>query len=263
MAIFAGTIQEFSKFIGAYARIKVMYIAARHKKQIGKCEHCGSLGNLEAAHINGKERPLIISNILGEHFDGTQVKIDLNEFEDKFVAAHLPIENTIKILCKSCHREYDRKRKIHELGDETDQNAGKGSSPIQNQEAGIIETLIFNTMNKNKALQIAYSHLKLPLNNGNTIFSNIVGSSPMWWLQPQNDKFQSDLFIILNHDSVNKLYFFKLPAGTIQKPGVYFKQRNDRYRRDCSDIYIPISGIKFVEKNGFDFTKYLLDRVKY
>ena len=111
MAIFEGTIQEFSKFVGAYARIKVMHIAGKHKKQIGKCEHCGSSSGLEAVHINGKERPLIISAILAEHFDGMQVKIDLNEFEDKFVAAHLPIENTIKILCKSCHREYDPKKK--------------------------------------------------------------------------------------------------------------------------------------------------------
>ncbi len=67
MAKFEGTIKDFTKFIGSYARIKVMHIAARYKKQIGRCEECGSITkDLEAAHINGQERPILISNILSQ-----------------------------------------------------------------------------------------------------------------------------------------------------------------------------------------------------
>ena len=37
------------------------------------------------------------------------IKINLNDFEVKFIEAHTPIEETIKILCKGCHTKYDNK----------------------------------------------------------------------------------------------------------------------------------------------------------
>ncbi len=41
-----------------YARIKVMLLASKYKKQIGKCEDCGSITKgLEAPHVTGSERP--------------------------------------------------------------------------------------------------------------------------------------------------------------------------------------------------------------
>jgi len=56
MAQFEGTIKEFTKFIGAYARIKVIHIASKYKKQIGRCEDCGISDSLDTAHIKGKGR---------------------------------------------------------------------------------------------------------------------------------------------------------------------------------------------------------------
>ena len=41
MATFKGTIQEFTRYIGPYTRIKVSQIASKHKKLIAKCEECG------------------------------------------------------------------------------------------------------------------------------------------------------------------------------------------------------------------------------
>lgn len=63
MAQCEGTIKEFTKFIGPYSRLKVAFIAAEHKKQIGKCEECGESSALDAAHIKGKGRALLIANI--------------------------------------------------------------------------------------------------------------------------------------------------------------------------------------------------------
>ena len=77
------------------------------------------------------------------------------------------------------------------------------------------------------------------------------------------DKFENDLHIILNDDRSNKLYIFKLPPKSITNPSSHFKQRNDKYRANCSDIYISIMGTLFREKNGFDFTKFLIEKIGY
>jgi hypothetical protein len=254
MTEFAGTIKEFTKFIGPYARIKVAYIAANYKKQKGKCEDCGVTNSLDAAHIKGKGRALIIANILSEFIEDDIIKIDLNEFEQKFVHAHLPIESTIKILCKECHRKYDKVIKEEKV-------ISKKTSIVD--EGIIIENLIKNQMNKSKAMQIAYSKSLTGLTNSNTIFSNIISVQDGWWLQPFNDKFKNDLYIMLNDERSHKLYVFKLPANTIINPSLHFKQRDDKYRTNCSDIYISTSGIRFLEKNTFDFNKFLIEEIEY
>jgi hypothetical protein len=254
MAQFEGTIKEFTKFIGPHARLKVAFMSAKYKKEKGKCEDCGVSNSLDAAHIKGKGRALLIANILSEFIEDDIIKIDLNEFEERFVQAHLPIESTIRILCKDCHRKYDK--------------IIKEESSITNEtsvadESMIIEELVQGQMNKSKAMKIAYSKNLTSLTNSNTIFSNIILALDSWWLQPFNDKFKSDLYIILNDNRTNKLYIFKMSANTITNPSSHFKQRNDKFRSNCSDIYIPLSSSKFVDKNGFDFTSFLTDRIEY
>ncbi|MBA2746511.1 MAG: hypothetical protein H0U44_09830 [Flavisolibacter sp.] len=160
MAGFSGTIKEFTKFIGGYARIKVMHLAA-----MSCLEFCGEQKHLEAAHVKGLERPVLVSRILSEFLEDDLVKTDLNLFEERFVAAHQPIESTIKILCKTCHKDYDRKeKKPHEPSD-------SGST---NEESAIIENLINNQMNKSKALEYCRRQGFAGFTSANTIFSNII-----------------------------------------------------------------------------------------
>lgn len=254
MAQFEGTIAEFMRFIGPHARILVWNITQKHRKMIGKCEECGSVEKLEAAHAKGKERPLLISNILNQFLEGEIIRIDLNEFEERFKESHLPIESTIRILCNSCHKIYDKSV--------IEQTIGSLES-IENNENEIVEKLIFSQMNKAKAMKIAYTKNLTTLTNTNTIFSNIIAVQNGWWLQPSNDKFKQLLHIVLNDSRSNQLYVLRLPANIIKNPGEYFKQRNDKYRANCSDIYIPTSGTKFKEKNGFDFSEYLIEKIEY
>lgn len=254
MAQFEGSIKEFSKFLGAYARLKVAFMAAKYKKQKERCEDCGTTNSLEAAHIKGKGRTLIIAKILSEFTEDDIIRMDLNEFEQKFVEAHLPLESTIKVLCKECHRKYDKKITEEKSTIRKISNVNEGS---------IIENLIKNQMNKSKAMKNAYSRNLTSLTNSNTIFSNIIYAQDGWWLQPFNDKFKNDLNIILNDEKSHKLYIFRLPANTITNPSSHFKQRNDKYRTNCSDIYISTSGIAFREKNGFDFNKFLVEKIEY
>lgn len=254
MAQFEGTIREFMRFIGPHARIMVWNITQKHRKLIGKCENCGSTTQLEAAHIKGKERPLLISSVLSQFIEENIIRVDLNEFEERFIEAHLPIESTIRILCKECHSAYDKSQ----IGE-----SKRLTKPNKESENEIIEKLVLTQMNKSKAMQIAYRNNLTALTNSNTIFSNIIVIHNDWWLQPHNDKFKHLLHIVLNDSRSNHLYIFQLPANTIKKPEEHFKQRNDKFRSNCSDIYIATSGIKFKEKNGFDFTEYLVRKIEY
>ncbi len=64
MASFVGSYDDFIKFIGPRTRNVVNSITRRHKNEINKCEHCGKENiTFEAAHVKGRERPLIVKQI--------------------------------------------------------------------------------------------------------------------------------------------------------------------------------------------------------
>ena len=109
MASFIGTFDEFTKYISPRARNVVNAITKNYKLQIGKCEHCGSTTEtLEAAHVTGRERSIIIEEILKEFTNGEIITIDLEVFENKFLSVHEPINKIILVLCRPCHRKYDK-----------------------------------------------------------------------------------------------------------------------------------------------------------
>ena len=69
---------------------------------------CGdNSSQLDAAHIYGHERPKIIESIVSEFTHNEIITIDLGVFQEQFIEMHDPIEEVIKVLCKSCHKEYD------------------------------------------------------------------------------------------------------------------------------------------------------------
>jgi len=107
MATFIGTIQEFRRYIGPQLRNLVQQITKMHKTAVGGCEYCGFTGNLEAAHVHGRERNALIDIIASDFRSGTTLAVDLVEFEARFKAEHKPIEKSILILCRSCHGKYD------------------------------------------------------------------------------------------------------------------------------------------------------------
>lgn len=260
MAHFEGTVAEFTKFIGGYSRNKVQYMTRNYRRNIGKCEGegCGSrTKKLDAAHIRGKERPIIIQNILENFYDGENIKIDLNVFEVMFKEAHDPIEKTIKILCKDCHRAYDSKAPISDFISEDEDDIDLEERDLNESEA--ITNLVLNSkMTKKRALEIL--NINGNLNTKNTVYSSRNAAVDVWWLEPSNEKFRQDLFIILNDSVSNKLVLFKIPNNTIDNPELLFDQRSDR---DASKIIIPTSNNNFVDKKGFNFKSFLITEIVY
>ncbi len=109
MASFKGSSSEFKRFIGPHLRNVVNQISKNHKKSIGSCEHCGTSGELHAAHVHGKTRTEIIESILSRlHLsDSPVLEIELDAFEQEFKHEHSPVEKAILVLCQACHWKYD------------------------------------------------------------------------------------------------------------------------------------------------------------
>jgi hypothetical protein len=113
-------------------------------------------------------------------------------------------------------------------------------------------------MEKNTALQLVVKETKQNLNNRNTIFANVGAHKESWWLEPSNDKLQTGFYFILNDEKRSRLLLFKIPPDTLKQSS--FRQRDDK---GASQIIIPLSGFKYVDKKGFDFTQFLISQVEY
>jgi hypothetical protein len=108
MASFIGTFEEFIKYINPRVKNVVNGISRAYKQEVGMCEHCSSVEvTLEAAHVTGRERLVIIEEVLQDYVNGEIVTVDLGVFENRFIRAHDPISDVIKVLCRPCHRQYD------------------------------------------------------------------------------------------------------------------------------------------------------------
>ncbi len=107
MAIFVGTNKEFRRYVGPRLRNQVQQLAKAYKAETAACQQCGSTNALESAHVKGRDRNQIIDQILADNSSKNVVTVMLDWFEEKFREAHDPIDETILILCRSCHTNYD------------------------------------------------------------------------------------------------------------------------------------------------------------
>jgi len=107
MASFVGTNKEFRRYIGPRLRNLVQQFTKNHKVEISVCEHCGSSENLESAHVHNRDRNKIIDVILNEHTYNNVATVDIDLFEKRFKEEHYPLEQSILILCRNCHKKYD------------------------------------------------------------------------------------------------------------------------------------------------------------
>lgn len=107
MASFIGTNEEFRRYIGPRLRNLVQQITKDHKAEVAKCELCQATENLESTHIEGRGRNQLIDLVLSEFAHNNVVTVDLGVFEERFKEQHNPIEKSILILCRICHRKYD------------------------------------------------------------------------------------------------------------------------------------------------------------
>ena len=174
--LYKGNKKDFNKYFSGYARNLVQSITKKYKKEIGKCEHCG-VSNLvlDAAHINGRGRKDIIDNILKKFRSGDIVEVNLMDFEKMFIIAHQPINQTIKILCKKCHRAYDNKpeEKLNRVSNKKETTVHKTTEKlkvgklVKSKMEELIEKDLLSDNEINKLQRADYSrqtlHIQYPL----------------------------------------------------------------------------------------------------
>lgn len=120
MAHFAGTIQEFHEYLGPRMRNKInnQTRTARLERR-GICQNCGNQAELQSAHKHGRERRMIIENVLSHYENNGRIECAIQEVEKKILQAHLPIEDNFLFLCPACHRNYDADQNV-EANEEPD-----------------------------------------------------------------------------------------------------------------------------------------------
>ena len=109
--LFVGSFKAFLRFVGPFCKNYVNSITKKERsKHKGICEYCKKKAELQSAHKDGEDRPIIIKAILEAHFKKAEdyYEVDLSVFEKMFKDAHLPVEDHIFFLCDECHGIYDR-----------------------------------------------------------------------------------------------------------------------------------------------------------
>ena len=86
MSSFYGTIEDVDKYLMPRIRNRVQTLARSNKSlENGVCQHCGRKnGTLEAAHVRGRERKVIVREVLEKYRSGNGyhiVNLDLFEGE--------------------------------------------------------------------------------------------------------------------------------------------------------------------------------------
>lgn len=124
MAYLEGTLDEIYKYLGPRTSDIVTQLAKPHRKNANgnrrSCakDNCKQYTGLHAAHLKGRERKVLIKEIL-DHFgfsnsDGTY-KIDLKIFEEEFKKKHDSFFEVIMFMCPKHHKQYDLKNDIEDL----------------------------------------------------------------------------------------------------------------------------------------------------
>lgn len=109
MAVFQGSMSEFHRFLGPKIRNSVnVFTRKARKARNGICEKCGKKETLESAHVHGRERKVIIEEVLVKYLEHQELNIpDLGRVEQDILLSHNPIEENFLFLCRECHKDYD------------------------------------------------------------------------------------------------------------------------------------------------------------
>ena len=96
-------------------------------------------------------------------------------------------------------------------------------------------------MTKDSAIQLVNKKLSLKLNSNNTNWSNI-NSDGIWSIEPNLDRQNRTLYLLLNNNSTNRLHVFEIPANH----NVY----NSLYKRIDKPVYrllFDVSDTEFIQ----------------
>ncbi len=259
MATFEGTSDEFLNFIGPLARNIVCELSRKHKKKT-TCRHegCNKRKPLDAAHIKGKERVLIIAEILKSYQKDDEEDmfvVDLNKFESEYIDAHTPIEDIILPMCRKHHKEYDRKENIlseypivltdFDSEEEEDTYTEEELIAFEKSDIKLLKETIQDS--NQKAIKSKIQD-KYNLEKSQIAFSRISEANGLWNFDVNKMKFEND-FAFIFYDQNKKDYKVALIEANTMKIS-NFAEKNPKTARFLIDK-------DFKDRSGFSFKEYL------
>ena len=168
------------------------------------------------------------------------IDIDLNLFLQKFTDEHTPLDKSVIILCRSCHREYDKTNGI-EIEDYI--NVDDLEEAELSDEA--FEEAITTAMNKKDIVSIVKNQINELSNNDTFFFANINKTKP----------------VLLNNKDKKEVYIFKINNN------VFFEKLTTREDKDNSyrlEILTEQAPNHFIDRfSNVDFKKYYIQTIKY
>jgi hypothetical protein len=115
------------------------------------------------------------------------------------------------------------------------------SKPILEKSNKVV-SIKSNTMTKQEAIQLVNKKLGLKLNSNNTNWSNI-NADGIWSMEPNLDRKNRTLYLLLNNNSTNKLHAFEIPANHEVYKKLYVRKDRPVFR-----LLFDVSDSEFIEK---------------
>lgn len=264
MSKFTGTLEDFYKFLNPLTRNLVANISRKEKKH-RTCSHCKNRTKLEAAHLKGKERPVIVANIIYEMTGKKEISnndiidIDLNLFLEKFIEEHTPLEKSVIILCKSCHREYDKTNNI-EIEDHINVDELEEDELSDEAFEEAFEEAITTAINKKDIISIVKNQINELSDNDTFFFANINKTVPVWWIEPNKDKLLGS-WVLLNNKDKKEVHVFKINNSDSFDKLKVRENKNNPYKLEISTEKAPNH---FIDRlSHVDFKEYYIQTIKY
>lgn len=127
---------------------------------------------------------------------------------------------------------------------------------LEKSKKGITAKAI--NMTKDTAFQLVNKTLGLKINNNNTNLSNI-NANGIWSMEPNLDRQNRTLYLLLNNNITNRLHVFEIPANHAVYNSLY--KRNDR---PVFRLLFDVSDTEFIEtQKSINFKNYHKGSIEY
>lgn len=245
MATIEGTLEEIYTYIGPRTSDIVTQLARKHRKnKYGNRISCGELNEdrgkckkytgLHAAHIKGRERKIIIQEILeefAEKITDSIFKINLEVLEVEFCKKHEDFENTVQFLCPKHHKQYDLNNKVNDLD----------NIVLLTDDEISLNDIILTFETKSKSIKPYIIASNPYLNDGNCSIARI--SKENWNFNPKIKNLKTDYFLLCYNQYDFNVTIIKIKGNQISLA------RKKKDKRKVS-LIIPYTDSEFTEKKS-------------
>ncbi|WP_313375255.1 hypothetical protein [Chishuiella sp.] len=244
MANIEGTLEEIYTYLGPRTSDIVTQLARKHRKnKRGNRISCGELNEdgdkckkytgLHAAHLKGRERKIIIQEILEEFAEkktDSIFKMNLENFEVEFRKKHENFENTIQFMCPKHHKQYDLNNKVNDLD----------NIILLTDDKISLDDIILTFETKSKSIK-SYLLASIPyLNDDNCSIARISGEN--WNFNPKLKKLKTDYFLLCYNQ-----YDFNFTIVKIKGNQINLDPKKNKSK---VSLMIPYTDSEFTEKKS-------------